>query len=781
MKSFKKALCVTLAIGLILSMAGCGKNNGSNKGKGKGGLGGDSKISDAKDTSTDDVFREDPDFSIGETKGWISNLEIRGDKIYFYSDEWIEESSGTDAEVGEIIGSATESDAYNYNPSGYDIIRFYSMPVEGGDAEQIAELKTEDNFYMDRFFVDKDGNFLVNMTKWTSDDRNVSKLYRLENGELTDEKDISAITDVSGDSWLSNFYMNEDGSFIAIYDKEIKIFDKNLKETASAKLDEYIESSGLSKDGNVIVGQSTYENDKVDTKVKIFDVKTGKFTEEYPVEVQYLNSISEGYGDYDFFYQTNSGVYGYKFSDKSQTKIMDFSKSDMDSNYVGTVTVVDENTIYSIGYGDEDNYIAKYVRVDPSEIADRTILTIMTLYSDYDLKQRVVDYNKSQSKYRINLVDYSEEEDPAAKMSAEIASGNLPDMYSMYGSIGNMSIDQCISKGMFLDLTDLIEKDSDISMDDFIPSVAEAMKKDGKIYTVSPSFTVTTLLAKKSEVGDTPGWTFDEFKKYVDSKDKDAMLFWSNNKMDMLREFMYYCSGEFIDWQKGEVYFDSPEFKNVLEICNRGTNEEMNYDEETDSEPTRIRNGKLIFVEGTMVPEQVQMYNEIYQKDLCFKGYPTKNGSGSYVTFSTQLAISSKSEHQDECWAFLRDLMTEEYQGKLLSNSWEVPTRKDAFEVYLENQKVTKETTDKYGNTIYPHEGSYGWEDFEIESKPLTDEELQIFRDLVDSVSGQMEYNDNVVDIIAEEAEAYFKGDKSVDEVASIIQNRANTYVNENK
>ena len=41
--------------------------------------------------------------------------------------------------------------------------------------------------------------------------------------------------------------------------------------------------------------------------------------------------------------------------------------------------------------------------------------------------------------------------------------------------------------------------------------------------------------------------------------------------------------------------------------------------------------------------------------------------------------------------------------------------------------------------------------------------------------------NDEVSKIINEEAEGYFKGQKSVDEVAGIIQNRVKIYVGETK
>ena len=208
MKNYKRVLSAILAALLVFSMAGCGKNNGSNGKKGKkGGALSDSKISDAKDTSTDDVFQEDPDFTAGDVKGWINNLVIRGDRLFFYSDEWIEDSSSSDAEPEE----ATDGEAYiDGEWNGYDMIRFYSMPLTGGEPELLAEVKSDDNYYLDRLFVDKSENIYVTMTKWTSDDRSVSKLYRLDNGKLADERDISAITDVSGDSWLSNLYMNED-------------------------------------------------------------------------------------------------------------------------------------------------------------------------------------------------------------------------------------------------------------------------------------------------------------------------------------------------------------------------------------------------------------------------------------------------------------------------------------------------------------------------------------------------------------------------------------------
>ena len=41
--------------------------------------------------------------------------------------------------------------------------------------------------------------------------------------------------------------------------------------------------------------------------------------------------------------------------------------------------------------------------------------------------------------------------------------------------------------------------------------------------------------------------------------------------------------------------------------------------------------------------------------------------------------------------------------------------------------------------------------------------------------------SDEILNIILEDAEPYFEGQKSVDEVAGIIQNRVGIYINENR
>ena len=67
------------------------------------------------------------------------------------------------------------------------------------------------------------------------------------------------------------------------------------------------------------------------------------------------------------------------------------------------------------------------------------------------------------------------------------------------------------------------------------------------------------------------------------------------------------------------------------------------------------------------------------------------------------------------------------------------------------------------------------------EERKLTQEQVADYREVLDSASGVWSYDENIKTIVSEEAAAYFSGDKSIDDVCAVIQNRATTYVNENK
>ena len=280
------------------------------------------------------------------------------------------------------------------------------------------------------------------------------------------------------------------------------------------------------------------------------------------------------------------------------------------------------------------------------------------------------------------------------------------------------------------------------------------------------------------------GWTFEDFKKLLDEKGKDVRPFYSENKSDMLYSLAWNATTDFVDWTTGECSFDSQDFKDILEICNRGTDEEMDYNEDSPSMPKLIQEGKILFNEGSINLEEIQVDKALFQDDITFIGYPDAEKQGSYFSLNTNLGLYSKSDVKDGAWEFIRTFMTKEYQGKQVSTGyyWNSPSRKDALELSNQIAMATEKFTDEYGNEHEPVESTTGWDgDFDVKIGPSSQEDVDMFMDLINNTKKINAYDDSVLNIIIEESKAYFSGDKSVDETADVIQNRVKTYVNENR
>ena len=763
----KRFLAMLLAATMTMSLCSCGKKSGGDNGNGSGGNSTTEEKVDIKQVT----FRAaDDQLKFDGVEGEIDNAVRFGDNLVFSTYSWTEgEAVASEADAEMIdMGSSTE--------------RLYMAPLEGGSAKQIFQTASE-NSYLSRVIAGNDKLYaMVNEYQNKYDDESKVKLIEFDaEGNQISDKDVSFLNENIGDSYLSTLKISPEGNLVAVYDKEVKIFDESGKELSSAKTDNWIMGCCLTKSGEILI----FANDKDGRMVaKVMDEKSGDFKKDYKMGASYLQSpewIYPGQGDYDFFYRNEQAFFGYNLEAGKETRICDFIASDIDATYINTCILLDENTILAIGYNWENQtpIYDKYVKVDPSEVQDKKEITLLSTWVSSDLKQEVINFNKTHDDVRITLIDYSDDENPGEKISADIAAGKIPDIYDVSNGIGNISTDQAVAKGMLEDLTPYIQNDPEISEDDFIPAVYDAMKIDGKNYYVASSFGIQAMLGKKSDIGDIDGWTFEEMKAYVDSKPEDTRMFESTSKDDNLQTFLYCCGADFVDWEKGECYFNTPEFKSLLEVSNRGDDQEIDWENLKTSQD--LRSGKQLFLIGGVNPDELQVYKELFDNDLAVVGYPNKDKQGIYAQIDNGLAMSSKCADKDLAWEFIRTFMTKDYQGHHYTNAFGCPTRKDVLEAFYKSKTTTEEYDDEFGNHIYPTEGSWGWDDLIVEVKPVSNEEIEFFNTTINRISGIWEYDDSLNTIIEEEAKAYFAGEKSVDEVCEIIQNRATTYVQENK
>ncbi len=755
MKKLGKLLSVALISLLTLGVVGCGKKD-------------DASMSDLAKESINYTFALDADFKVEGIVGDVTDIQRYSDGFIILGDEfYFPEASEGDAEF--IVG--------------VDNYTVYKVPFEGGTAEKIDEPKPSDGAYVRQILVNDSGYCGYITSPSTEDD--TERIYIYENGSYKEPVPLREVAGVSADEWLQRCVCDNNGNLFFQFDSQIVVVDKDMKQAATYNSEAYIEGISLDKKGNAVVVESVEGSQDKPMKSKVYDEKSKSFSNEREVPITYFettNSLVRGNGDYDLFYLNAGKMYGYKYSDESSKIILDFYASDISADDVGSITPLSNETFISKTAGSEGSVVTRYNKVDPETIKDRKILTYMSLYESYDMKQAILEFNRSHTDVRINMINYSGEMDPMGKMSADIAAGNLPDIYDISsGNVGGMSVEQCMAKGMFEDMTPFLSADPELSEEDFIPNILEAMKTDGKLYRICPSFSIMTLMGRASDIGEEPGWNFSEMKAYVDEQDEEVRLFETTNKSQNLDYFLYGGMNDFVDWETGKCTFDSPEFKDLLMMCDRGNNDQVEWDQE-NSIPNLMKNNQLLFIQGGLSPEDMQMYTYLFEGDISFKGYPNEDRNGTFVNFYSSLAVSSKSAYKDEAWEFLRTLLTEEYESEDYQVMYRLPVRQDVFEEYMNYITNTEEgATDKYGNEMLPISTSIGWYDMQIDIHPFTEEEAKEYRSLVESADGVWSYDMNIDKIVQEEAKAFFEGDKSVDDVTFIIQNRANTYINENK
>lgn len=419
--------------------------------------------------------------------------------------------------------------------------------------------------------------------------------------------------------------------------------------------------------------------------------------------------------------------------------------------------------------------LANVKKVPASSVKQKKEVNLAMLSLDYSAREKVIKFNRTNDEYRINIKTYVDDDgsnwdEAQTQFKADVASGTAGDFF--IADSNNVDVNNLIAKGALADLSDFIDNDAELNRDDFIPNLLDILSVDGKLYSVAESFNVQTLVGKVADVGTKSSWTFKDIMELAKAH-PDAQLMQYMTKSGGIATMVMYSMDSFYNSETGECSFDSEDFISLLELCNTFP-KEYDYDQDTAiSLPAALRSGKVLLASVYMSDfDYVQLYSKLYDEPVNFIGYPTNNGSGSVIGFNNRFCIAAKSKNKEGAWAFIRTFLLPDAQSKL---DWNLPVNKAAFE-----QKITDAMNPKnVGEDGVVN--TWWYDDTEVEIGALTEDEAQTIRDIVYNATSESSYDEDLLNIIREEAEYYFNGEKSAQEIASVIQSRAQLYIDENR
>ena len=770
----------------------------------------------------------------GEFEG-MNNACFAGGRIYFMSsvqDGEITESYPSRDENGNpILDENGEPVMEEYTYPNY-VTALFSMNADGSDLKRVGSYAptaipegAQGGSWVSAFTAAPDGRLIVA--------ENVS--YSTGSGEPgaatgsdLEVAPLSVDVPVTSDA-------PDVGEFTYVEKYLLRVFDQQGNETASIDLsqfneneEEYFYMSGMVADGdrgicvsvgNELLGISfegellyripagegidgfmslvnlsdgsaavlAYANDYSEIKLLSVDAETGKLVDN---EIDFDRSVYRVYpfgGDYDFGYNKGESFFGFDADTGKETKLLTWINCDVDGNNLSGVFPQENGDIVCLTteYGNEGgstNYLIRLAKTPYDQVPQKTTLTLACTGLDYTVKNEILKFNRMDGDYRIEVRDYSEyntDEDYTAgntKLITEIGAGAVPDILITNG----LPIDTFSARGYFTDLWSFIDADAELGgREALVEPFLNAVSQDGKLYWITNSFMLQTLAGHSSVVGTEPGWSYEELYAALDQMPEGCeVLSRGTTKQSVFDSICNLNLDEFVDWGSGVCSFDSEEFIDLLKFTDlfpKDFDWEHNEWTQDDGDDVRLREGRQLLLNMNISnPSDVVYYKGYFEGGMTLIGFPGVPGSGAvFSTYSPGFAISETCKEKDAAWRFVSGFLKEDYQSRYGSYGFSV--NRELFDKSFQDA-----LGQEFNNYVMDENG-----EFVNQKITFTQEDMDMLLGVINNTQlfGQSyaSTQDQLQKIVSEEVSSYFAGEKSAEDVAAMIQNRASIYVSEQR
>ncbi|WP_199621836.1 ABC transporter substrate-binding protein [Paenibacillus alkalitolerans] len=348
------------------------------------------------------------------------------------------------------------------------------------------------------------------------------------------------------------------------------------------------------------------------------------------------------------------------------------------------------------------------------------------------------------------------------KLLTMLAGNAAPDVFFL-GATDYRSFQE---RDVLLDLTPMFE--TEMSIDDFIPSSATIMSIDGKIYGVS-SCTVSPVLYYNKDIFDkanlpyppsdpAKAWTWSEFrdaakKLTVTEGGKVTQYgFFGLESFYMTGAMLFSNGAELFNEDGTQMRVNSPQAKEVLQAVldlrlKDGASPTAKTLESIGMSPAQmLQTGKVaMMVDGSWALQELAAMKFPVGVASLPKFQEAKTHGQAHVH-----SAWAKTKHPKEAWELVKFLSSEEYQIDLISAGLWMPNRK----------------------SLYTEEGIAKWYNDKVHPEGFK-ELIPFFRDAEPYPFALIRHN-KVNSIITEETDKLWYSGQSADDTVKNIETRAN-------
>lgn len=809
-----KLVSVALAASMMLSIAACNKKGGgSGFGSGsKEGSHSGKKI--AADSPWYDSTRVD------------LNIDIENERDVEYS---YQELAGMDKDHLYVITSGNykmpPDNEIDWDTFNYNLYRFMQVSEidrstnKVNNSIDLMQFSTSNNEYVETVKFEND-ELTVKVTSYDDVTYEAqSKVLVLDpsTGKVLETRNLGSGEDSSGnfektfkigdysidteciweDHAMYNLYVHSpdgDTTTIALEDKKTDYYDIPV----ILGTDDNTALVSVSTNG----GYLYFELDLKECKIEPADEKKYEW-----LDLDYCYQPYTGEDGCTYFL-SSIGVEKIDMKKKAMETVFDYSWCDVNRSILNNLTIAEisgdtillcgENYVYqAYSSNDKSDFcIYEFTKAKTNPHAGKTILELYAPYgyTSDKIADAILMYNSTNANFFIEVSDrYSDYDDADysdvnsdddseqisltsdAKLSSQLAmdilNGEGPDILmnvSYYGQLNSPNY-----------LTDLSSYVGKLSSDKYFTNVIDASRVDGKLYNLPICFVIEGIHTDAKYAGKSGvGFTTEEYEKFLKETLNGTDVINSGQPYYFAKLFNA-MSDKFI--VNGKADFSSPEFadladfvKNNVPESAKSWDELYNYDDVSYAVGAAIFKGDMGYESAgpamnsycyglsTYLMETMQL-----QGATAILGYPSADGRGPLLEPYISVAVSAQAYDADACGEFVKMLLSDEIQLDLAMKDNFVINR----EAFREAGKVCVNYYNNEGRDYYFYDAP---KDISFSEKNIDDMESII---LTCSRTNSKDAAINL--ILIEEMPAYFSGQKDLNSVIKIAQDRVQKVLDE--
>ena len=543
-----------------------------------------------------------------------------------------------------------------------------------------------------------------------------------------------------------------------------------------------------------ITPDTYYTLDLITGEIEEYTDETGWFRDDF-TQATYVEGVGDivinsyGIRKLDFETQTKPQVLDFECCNINRYDAMDLELLDMteDTIIMAGSTYTGNSYFTNTGDGSLDLYIME--RQDTNPNAGKKIITAATMDTfDYAVCEAVCAYNETNEDYFIRL-------DSKYSTAAKYANGEL-DYYSDNSSEEYLNSTSELSNQLMVDLIAgegpdlilngatftqlnsddlLLDLAGEIDAEGLFNNVINAAKTGDKIYQIPLAVNVAGIIAKTEDVGpEQVGFTFDQYEDYVfgPCNGQDPI---GNGKLDFLTTALSsiceQCTAD------GTANFDNEDFRTLAEYVNDNVNEDIVVEEEDteDIDPYLGTRRDAGYFADLSFERMLYDYSDMIE-DIRIMGFPTIDGKGPGLTIRSSVAIAAETDNEDACMEFVMTLLSDEIQYDFGKFDGASPVRTESFD------RAARDVVDRYNDMYEMYSGIYTTGELRLMNLPWHSIDYSIvdgYREVLENCTYINFTDPSIVAIVREEMPSYFCGQKTLDEVISIIEDRTQTFLDE--